>query len=72
MHINFFIFFLYELGTSEGLAKGPATRGNIVRDNRAAVAGGDLEREALSIKVIVILPVLAPVPGHGLPRRPGL
>ena len=39
----------------------------IVGDNRAAIAGGDFEGEALSIKVSVALPVLAPVPGHGLP-----
>ena len=56
-----------ELCSSEGLSKGPASMDTIVGDNRAAIAGGDFEGEALSIKVGVALPVLAPVPGHGLP-----
>lgn len=55
------------MGTTEGLAKGPAGGGNVVADYRAAVTCGYLKREALSIEVSVALPVLAPVSRHGLP-----
>lgn len=58
---------LLELATAEGLAKGPIRRGNVVRNHRTAVTGGDREREALSDEVAVALPVLAPIPGHWLP-----
>ena len=36
-----------------------------------AIAGGDLEGEGLAVEVVVALPVLAPVSGHGLPTSPG-
>ncbi|RWV92876.1 hypothetical protein GW17_00044707 [Ensete ventricosum] len=62
---------LAELATAEGLSEGPACRNHIVGDQRASVAGGDLEGEGLAIEVAVALPVLAPVPGHGLPPGPG-
>jgi len=56
-----------ELLSSVGLAKRPVGRSHIVGDHRPSVAGCDLEREGLTIKVRVTLPVLSPVPGHGLP-----
>jgi len=58
---------LNELVAIESLAKGPTWRCNIVRDNGASLAGGNLKREALSIEVTVALPVLTPVSGHRLP-----
>ena len=51
----------------KGLAEGPASWCNIFRDDGAAVAGGDLEGEALSIEKRVALPILTPVSGHWLP-----
>lgn len=53
--------FLTELGTSEGLAKGPVRRGNIEGHHRATITGGDFEGEGLAIEIVVALPVLAPV-----------
>lgn len=50
------------MATTEGLAKGPTRRSDIVGDHRAAITGGDLEGEGLAIEVGVALPVLAPVP----------
>ena len=58
---------LRELLACEGLAKGPASRCNIVREKGASITSGNLEGEALSIEVWVALPVLTPVPWHWLP-----
>nr|ACL53845.1 unknown [Zea mays] len=60
-----------ELAALEGLAELPASGDGAVAGDGAAVAGGDLERERLPVQVRVALPVLAPVPGHGLPPRAG-
>jgi len=60
-----------ELGALEGLAELPARRRDAVAGDGAAVAGGDLEGEALAVEERVALPVLAPVPGHGLPPGAG-
>lgn len=59
--------YLWELLANESLAKGPASGDNIVGEESASVAGGYLKGEALAVKIWVALPVLAPVPGHGLP-----
>jgi hypothetical protein len=56
-----------ELLSRVGLAKRPVRGSHIVGDHRSSVAGCDLERQDLTIKVRVALPVLSPVPGHGLP-----
>jgi len=66
-----FIIRSSELGALEGLAELPAGGDGVVAGGGAAVAGGDLERERLPVQVRVALPVLAPVPGHGLPPGPG-
>lgn len=55
------------LGAAVGLAKPPIRRSYIVGDNGAAITCCDLEREGLSVKVRVALPVLAPIAGQGLP-----
>lgn len=60
-----------ELATREGLAKGPACWSHIVGDHRAAITCGYFEGESLAIEIGVALPVLAPVPVHGLPPTPG-
>jgi len=60
-----------ELSPGEGLAEGPTGMGDVVRDDAAAVAGGDPEGERLAVEVGVALPVLAPVSRHGLPPSPG-
>lgn len=67
LYVWLIYLFLWELWAGEGLAEGPIWGSNIVRDNCASVAGGHLKRQALSIKVIVALPVLTPVPRHGFP-----
>lgn len=46
-------------------------RNDVVGGEGAAIAGGDPEREGLSVKVRVGLPVLAPVSGHGAPSGAG-
>lgn len=56
-----------ELGTLKGLTELPVARNDVVAGDGTAVAGGDLEREALSVQVIVALPVLSPISRHGLP-----
>ena len=56
-----------ELAALEGLAELPAGVGDVVAGDGAAVAGGDLEGEALAVEERVALPVLTPVPRHGLP-----
>lgn len=58
---------LTKLGTRIGLTKRPARRCSIIGHHTAAITSGDLEREALSIKVAVALPVLSPIPWHWLP-----
>ncbi|RWW54765.1 hypothetical protein BHE74_00038632 [Ensete ventricosum] len=63
--------FSVELAAVEGLSEGPGCRSHVVGDDGAAVAGGDLEGEGLAVEEGVALPVLAPVPGHGLPPGPG-
>lgn len=50
-----------ELGTCIRLTERPTSRGGIIRDNSAAVAGGDLKREALPVKIAVTLPILSPI-----------
>lgn len=56
-----------ELFAGEGLTKTPIRRSHIVRDNRASIACFDIEREGLTIKVRVALPILAPVARQLLP-----
>lgn len=53
---------LVELSSTEGLAKGPSSWGNIVGHHTVAITCGDLKREGLSIKIGVALPILPPVP----------
>ncbi|RZS19264.1 hypothetical protein BHM03_00051642 [Ensete ventricosum] len=60
-----------KLYSFEGLAELPIGGHDIVAGDGPAVAGGDLEGEALAIEIRVALPVLAPVPGHDLPPGPG-
>ncbi|RRT42883.1 hypothetical protein B296_00044776 [Ensete ventricosum] len=60
-----------KLYSFEGLAELPIGGHDIVAGDGPAVAGGDLEGEALAIEICVALPVLAPVPGHDLPPGPG-
>ena len=55
----------------ERLAEAPACRHHIVGRHRLAVAGRDGERQALPVQLRVALPVLAPIPAHGHPARPG-
>lgn len=62
---------LAELSSGEGLAEGPSSGGHVVGHDAAPIARGDLEGKALPIQVVVALPVLAPVPGHGLPPGAG-
>nr|GMD22835.1 Os03g0377201 [Ipomoea batatas] len=56
-----------ELAAGEGLTKRPVRRSGVVRDDVAAVAGGDLKREGLAIEIQVAFPILPPVSRHGLP-----
>lgn len=56
-----------KLASCEGLPELPPGWYGIVACDGTAIAGGDLEREALAVKVRVALPVLAPVPRHCLP-----
>lgn len=60
-----------ELSPGEGLAEGPVGRGDVEGDEVAAVTGGDLEGERLAVEIRVALPILPPVPRHGLPPSPG-
>lgn len=57
------------MASLEGLAELPPGGRDVVAGDGAAVAGGDLEGEALAVEVRVALPVLAPVLGHCLPPR---
>lgn len=59
------------MGSGERLPERPARRGHVVGDKGAAVARGDLKREALPVEIGVVLPILPPVSGHGLPPCPG-
>ncbi|CAN6484527.1 unnamed protein product [Victoria cruziana] len=59
-----------KLASAVGLAEGPVRRGDVVGDDRTAIAGDDLEGQSLAVEVAIALPVLAPVPGHGLPSGP--
>lgn len=59
-----------ELAPFKSLAELPVGGHDVVAGDGLAVAGGDLEGEGLAVEVGIALPVLAPVPGHGLP--PGL
>lgn len=54
-----------KLATFKSLSKLPTSRHDIVADDGASVASGDLEGEPLAIEVGVALPILAPVPCHG-------
>lgn len=58
------------MSAGEGLAKGPSGRDDVVAYDGAAVARGDLEREALAVDVRVAWPVLAPVLKYGFPVGP--
>lgn len=60
-----------ELSPSEGLAKGPVWWSNVVRHHTTTITGCDLKGQALSVKEVVALPVLSPVPGHGHPSCSG-
>ena len=59
------------MATCEGLSKLPIGGDDIVAGDGSSVAAGDLEGEGLAIEVGVALPVLSPVPGHGLPTGLG-
>jgi len=52
---------LMELSSTESLPELPVGRSHIVRSHTSAIAGGDLEGEALAIEVGVALPILSPV-----------
>jgi len=56
-----------ELCTTVGLAEGPTRRRHVEGRDSAAVTGGDFKGEALAIEVRAALPILPPVPRHGLP-----
>jgi len=56
-----------ELPSSVGLSKGPTWWCSIVWEHTATITSGDQKGKTLSIKVGVALPVLAPIPWHGLP-----
>ncbi|BAS84419.1 Os03g0377201, partial [Oryza sativa Japonica Group] len=58
-----------ELASGEGLAERPSRRRDVVRHDGSAVAGGHRERQRLPVEQRAALPVLAPVPRHGLPPR---
>lgn len=60
-------YYLLELEAREGLAKPPLRGSNIEAGESAAIAGGDHERQALPVEVVVDLPILAPIAPHGLP-----
>lgn len=60
-----------KLSAGVGLAEGPSGGRDVVGDDGLAVAGGDLEREALPVEIGIALPILAPIPGHRLPGGPG-
>ena len=55
----------------EGLPELPPGRHDVVASESPPIACGDLEGEALSIKVCIALPVLAPVLRHRLPPSLG-
>lgn len=55
------------MSSRKSLAERPASRCDIVGHNGAAVAGSDLEGQALAVEIGVALPVLPPVSRHGLP-----
>jgi len=55
----------------KSLAKLPVAGSDIVGSYSFPITGGDLEGEALPIKVTVALPILTPVPGHWLPASLG-
>lgn len=65
------LFNSLELSSGERLPERPPCRRNIVRNNGAPVARGHLKRQALTAEVRVVLPILAPVSGHGLPLSSG-
>ncbi|MCO5555039.1 hypothetical protein L7F22_008579 [Adiantum nelumboides] len=60
-----------ELLSAEGLAESPIGGGHVIGGEGAAIAGGDLEGEALPVQSRVALPVLPPVAAHGLPAAAG-
>ena len=49
------------------MSKLPISWNHVVASDSPSITGGDLEWETLSIEVVIALPVLAPVPWHGLP-----
>ena len=60
-----------KLTSLEGLTKLPISRCHVVACDSSTVTGGDLKRETLSIEEGVALPILPPVPWHGLPTSFG-
>lgn len=60
-------FFSPKLAAGEGLTKRPIQRSNIVGDDVAAIAGGDLERKGLAVEIQAAFPILPPISWHGLP-----
>ena len=56
-----------KLTTLKSLSKLPICWNHVVTGHSLSITGGDLEWETLSIHVVIALPVLAPVPWHGLP-----
>lgn len=56
--LNFFL----ELASFERLTELPVPRNGVVASDGTAVAGRHLEREALSVQIIVALPILSPIP----------
>jgi len=49
------------------LSKLPIARHNVVASDSSAITCSDLEREALTVEVVIALPILPPVPRHSLP-----
>lgn len=62
---------LVHLLPGKSLAKLPVAGSDIVGSYSFPITGGDLEGEALPIKITVALPILAPVAGHWLPASLG-
>lgn len=62
---------LLELTPYESLTELPIRWRHVVASDNSTITGGDLKRKTLAIEVWIALPVLTPVPGHGLPASFG-
>ena len=56
-----------KLSPCKCLSKLPTARYNVVASDSSAITCSHFEREALTIEVVIALPILPPVPGHSLP-----